>query len=109
MSSKSCYPNKAPVVDNVLETLSNSIRREVINYFESGNHGESAHVEELATHISNRVPSKDGGQLKTELHHQHLPKLDTTDWLEYDCRQGDVRYLGKERAKRLIGEVHAIF
>lgn len=109
MSSQGCYPNKSPVVDSVLESLSNNIRREVIRYFEDSNNGDTAQLEELATSICNRVPSEDRKQLIQTLHHQHLPRLDKNDWLEYDTRHGDIRYRGNERAKPLIREVCAIF
>jgi hypothetical protein len=109
MSSQDCYPDKAPVIDSVLDTLSNNIRREVINYFEISGNGETAQLEQVATHISRRIPSKDSEELKHKLHHQHLPILEENDWLEYDVRQGDIRYDGKENAKHLIEEVHEIF
>ncbi|WP_178917706.1 hypothetical protein [Natronomonas gomsonensis] len=109
MSSQGAYSTKAPVVDSVLETLSNTVRREAIRYFEDSVNGDAAHIAELATHISHRIPSKSHEQLKTELHHQHLPRLDEKNWLAYDQRQGNIRYYGNERAEYIIEEVQAIF
>ena len=109
MSCQDCHPDKALAVSSVFETLSNSTRREVINYFEDTANRQTVQIGELATHISNRSSSKNSNQLELELHHLHLPKLEEKNWLEYDNRQGDIRYHGKESAEHLIEEVHEIF
>jgi hypothetical protein len=109
MTSQGCYPDKALNVDSILEALSNSVRREMLNYFENSVNREVVQVEELATHLSNRIPSKNTKQLKIELHHQHLPRLAEEDWLEYDPRKGHIRYCGNDRAKQFIELVHSIF
>jgi hypothetical protein len=109
MPSGNCYPDKAPLVDDLLETLCDNLRREVVYYFEAHSETETATLDALVAHLEDRVPSADAERLEVQLHHYHLPKLAEDGWLEYDSRLGDVRYRGHEQAKHLLGEIHDVF
>lgn len=109
MSSQPCYPEKASVVDTLLDTLAHNVRREVIYYFEQCTGAETVAFAELVRHIDDRTPGQDSDGLEIELVHSHLPKLAERDWLEYDRQSGEIRYYGHDCAKQLTREVHEIF
>lgn len=104
-----CYPEKAPKVDELLQTLSNSIRREIIHYFENHNEGTMASLEELVAHIDNRMPTKTTDELWVTLYQAHLPKLQSKGWLEFDTRSDTITYHGHHQAEQLLREVHGVF
>jgi len=109
MSERSCYPDKAPVVDALLDTLSHPIRREVIYYFERTNGVGDASVTDIVRRLDDRMPPETDEQLRLGLVHTHLPKLESRGWLEYNPDTDSVTYLGHDSAKQLLSEVHAIF
>lgn len=109
MPASECYPEKAPEVDTLLDTLSNNIQREVIHFFENFTTEDTASLDTLVSHIDGRVPSTDPTMLQTDLHHQHLPRLDARGWIEYDTRNKDVRYWGHERAEPLLADLKDVF
>ena len=94
MVSVTCYPNKAPKMDRLMDTLSNSDRRVAIHYFENHNSGTAAMVDEVVTHIDTKVPHKDREELSLVLLHHHLPKLQSRGWLEFEHRSQTIRYHG---------------
>lgn len=109
MSTKACYPDKAPIVNDLLETLCHPVRREIIYYFEQTVESEDAALDELVGRLVERMPSQTDEQLRVTLRHRHLPKLADRGWVEYDPDTGQVVYTGHETAKQLLNEVHAIF
>ena len=109
MSSRSCYPEKAPAINALLETLAHNVRREVINYFEQHVETDRATLDELVSHIDDRIPDRAPKRIEIELVHNHLPKLDERDWLDYDQRSGQIRYYGHDQARELLREVQAVF
>lgn len=94
-------------VDEVLETLSHPIRREIIRYFESQSTGTTASLEELVTHLKSRESTQDG--LWKTLYQVHLPTLQSRGWLEFDTKSKIVSYHGHEEAEQVIGDIHAMF
>ena len=108
MGASGCYPRKAPKVSRLLETLSHSLRREVLHYFE--NFGEeTTSLDELVAHVDGRVPDTDTDELRTALVHAHLPKLQTRGWLDFDPRTGAIRYHGHDSAEELLCDVTDVF
>jgi streptomycin 6-kinase len=109
MSSQACYPEKAPKVDELLDTLSHHLRRELVLYFETHADNESATLDDVVAHIEQRVPAESTETLHIEIHHNHLPKLAERGWLDYDRRSGHIRYRGHDQATRWVEEVCAVF
>ncbi|QFU82721.1 DUF7344 domain-containing protein [Natronorubrum aibiense] len=48
--------------------------------------------EQLARELAedDDVPKTNTERIDVELHHYHLPKLDAEQFVDYDCRNGDV-------------------
>ncbi|WP_440990621.1 DUF7344 domain-containing protein [Haloarchaeobius baliensis] len=109
MNFAHCYPDKAPAIDRLLDALQDSLRREVVYYFENCTGAETATLDELVDHIDGRVPSPAREELRLQLRHVHLPKLAAADLLEYDPRTDRVRYRGSEHGGWLLQEVADIF
>lgn len=109
MSPSRCYPEKAPEADQLLDTLSHPIRREVVYYFERFATDDTASIDDLSAHVEEQVPLTDLSGIRHALHHAHLPKLAERDWLDYDARSGDVRYYGHEDAAELLSELADVF
>lgn len=105
MPPADCYPEKANAVDEMLGALAHYFRREIISYFENEADGDTATIDEIADHIDARVPDGDREKLPTVLVHRHLPKLESAGWLEFDQRNGEVRYRGHDSAPELLRDV----
>lgn len=109
MSSQSCYPDKAPEINTLCDTLGHHLRREIIYYFEQCTDAETATYDELLTHLRDRLPDPLEERLRTKLVHTHLPKLAKRDWIAYDARSEEIRYHGHETAASYLQELHNIF
>lgn len=96
-------------VDELLQTLSDPIRREIIRYFENQPEGTTASIEELVVHIEGRMPSKTGDELWKTLYQVHLPTLQSRGWVEFDTEREIVSYHGHQEAEQLLREVHDTF
>jgi hypothetical protein len=105
MAQTECYPDKAPTTNRLLDTLRHHLRREVIHYFENIESTNTASLEEVAEHIASRVPDTDRESVVLELTHKHLPKLESSGWVEYDQRSHHIRYRGHESAEALLTEL----
>lgn len=105
MAQTACYPEKAPMTDKMLEALSHNLRREVIHYFENIESQDTASLEEVATHISQRVPDTNRENVSVQLRHNHLPKLESNGWVDYDARTQHIRYCGHNTAEPLLTEL----
>lgn len=92
-------------MDQLLDTLRHHLRREVIHYFENIESSNVATLEDLATHIAQRVPEMNQEEVSLELLHSHLPKLESNGWAEYDTRTHSVRYRGLDSAEELLAEL----
>lgn len=109
MSAEKCYPDKAPKVDALLNTLSHSVRREVIHFFENHSQEPAAGLDELAAHIAERMPEQTRENLILELPQTHLSILESRGWLVYSDETGEVTYHGNGDAERLLGDVLKVF
>ncbi|MFC4542156.1 hypothetical protein ACFO5R_09470 [Halosolutus amylolyticus] len=109
MDSAGCYPDKAPMIDQLMDTLGESVRRETIHYFENHSSGKTATVDELVAHIGARVPNKDREELSLLLRHTHLPKLQSRGWLEFEHRSNTIRYHGHESVQQWLEDVLEVF
>lgn len=109
MGPAGCYPNKAPMIDQLMDTLSNSVRREIIHYFENHNSRKNATVDELVIHIGTRVPNKDREELLLTIRHNHLPKLQSRGWLEFEYRSNTIRYYGHGSVQQWLRDVLEVF
>lgn len=109
MASHPCYPEKAATINTLFDTLAHNVRREVIYYFEQCTEAETATIDELVEHIEPRIPGRSAEHVEIELVHKHVPKLADREWVEYDRRTRQIRYLGHDRARQFIREVHDVF
>lgn len=75
------------VIDRCLKCLSDAHRRQTLYLLEAEGEGGR---EELAERLMEFVDSKSLRQVRTELHHVHLPKLADVGLIEYDGRSGNV-------------------
>lgn len=107
MATGSCYPDKAPKVDRLFDTLSDHLRREVIHYFE--NRDGTATSDELVSHVATRVPHLDHDEVEALLWHRHLPQLREHGWLDVDYRTDTIRYHGHDSARQWVQEMHDVF
>lgn len=109
MGATECYPDKAPRVDRLMDTLSSDLRREVVHYFENFASGRTATVEELVAHVDQRVPHRDREELVVALRHSHLPKLQARGWIDLDDRNDTVQYHGHDSVEQLLRELVEVF
>lgn len=96
-------------VDELLDTLSHPVRREIIRYFENEPAGATVSLEELVAHIESRESTKTADGLWKTLYQVHLPTLQSRGWLEFDTESEMVSYHGHEEAVQLLGEIHDMF
>ena len=94
--------------DRILQTLSNGLRRHTIRVFETDTLPEATTLESLAAELESCTRHQDRQQLKLELAHLHLPKLESRKWLEYDRRAGDILYTGHPRALPVLKHVQSM-
>ncbi|WP_232703546.1 DUF7344 domain-containing protein [Halobacterium wangiae] len=109
MAHSECYPDKAPRVNTLLETLSSPHRRELIHYFESSPQTDGDSLDALVSHLDTRMPSTTPTNLETVLHHTHLPKLEEEGWIEYDPREEWIQYHGNEDVESILIELARVF
>jgi len=109
MSIDNCYPEKRERADELLTTLANPIRREIVHYFENHIEGTNSSLEELTTHLADRLPGESQEHLMLTLPQTHLSKLQSRGWLSYGTQTGEITYHGSEDAKQLLTEVRDMF
>ncbi|WP_114579390.1 hypothetical protein [Saliphagus sp. LR7] len=99
----------------VLEVVTDQRRRTVLNHLRTTD-DDVVHLDELVNRLphtetpaktSPQPPSHRQGpsahdQLRLELHHAHLPKLDDVGIVEYDPRSETVRYHPTPRLEKLL-------
>lgn len=93
-----------PEIDELLDTLSHYLRREVIHYFEHAAAAETVPLSDMVAHIDNRVPAP-ADTIRIQLHHTHLPRLEERDWLDYTPETDTIHYHGHERADALLADI----
>ena len=86
--------NRLPV-DAVFELLADERRRHLLYYLIDEACGEAA-TTDLADHLRSVDAGGDAADrcsIRADLHHRHLPKMETAGLIEYDGWDGSVRYL----------------
>lgn len=96
-------------MDNLFDTLSHHVRREVIYYFEQTTTETTVTLEELITHVESEVELTTREELQVSLPHAHLPLLEARDWLEFDQRNEDIRYHGHDDAGEYLAKLTSFF
>lgn len=88
-------------LDTIFDILSHRRRRYLLYYLTQSSN-EVAELSQLVdavrTFETADAATEDAPTEKSitvDLHHKHLPRLDATGVIEYDARQGTVRYDGK--------------
>lgn len=109
MHVRSCYPERAPRANELLDVLSHHLRREVIAYFEKHTDQSATSFEELVDHVAGQVPDPTAEELAVPLFHRHLPMLSEHGWLEFDRRSERIRYHGHQHAGAWLREMGAMF
>lgn len=109
MASAECYPEKAPKVNELMDTLCHHLRRELIFYFEHCIESDSASLDEAIAHVNARVSGTTAEELRISLVHSHIPKLQERGWIDYDPRTGDMQYHGHTSADEWLNEVRRMF
>ena len=73
-----------------MTSIDHPIRRRILSVLvEHRELTRSELAERLATDPD--VPTSDVYHLEINLHHNHLPKLDDEEYIEYDLRMGDLK------------------
>ncbi|WP_229115238.1 DUF7344 domain-containing protein [Halapricum desulfuricans] len=80
---------REPIMDECLQLLSDSRRRRVIRSLQAE---DETTVEDLTMRLLADDPEKSRGKIHAELHHTHLPKLQSYGIIEYDRDSGAVQY-----------------
>lgn len=99
-------------LDEVFEVLANRWRRCALYYLaempgmvaERSQVVEAIRYAEAAERDPADVPSSDSVAL--ELHHDHLPRLEDVGVIEYDRRQGTVRYHGRPSVEEWLDHAY---
>lgn len=102
-------PDGDDMVTELLTTLSDPVRREVIRYFETVSAESTTSLEELVAHIEPRTASKSSDELWTNLYQIHLPTLQAKGWLEFDTEQHVVTYQGHQEAEQVLQALSDMF
>lgn len=99
--SPECADRTADVhrhLDRVFEVLADRRRRLVLSYLVAED-ADAATVGELLDYVVARSgdtsTDRDADTVRTQLHHNHLPKLDAAGVIDYDAGNGTVRYREK--------------
>ncbi|WP_137283642.1 DUF7344 domain-containing protein [Halorussus salinisoli] len=83
-------------LDELFEVLADGHRRHVLGYL-TGIDDEVAAFSELVEHVADNLAEEttdDHERVAMNLHHNHIPKLEDANVVEYDLRSETVRYRG---------------
>lgn len=94
--------------DRLLDVLADSVRREVLRYFENDSETTVVQLDDLVAHLDKTLPH-DSRQFRLGLHHVHLPKLEGAGWLDYDPRSEQIRYHGNPDVADLLDDLREMF
>ena len=92
-------PSERPTttdLDSLFEVLADGHRRRVLDYLDDTD-DEVATFSDLVDHVADRGGEEtpaDRDRIAVNLHHNHLPKLESAGVLEWDPRSEMVRYRG---------------
>ncbi|WP_438267381.1 DUF7344 domain-containing protein [Haladaptatus halobius] len=90
--------------DAIFDLLSNEYRRHILYHFHEQPQAVAT-VDELVRHLRTQFDARAAGdtdQLRIQLRHSHLPKLESHGILEYNERSETVRYRDGSEIERLV-------
>ncbi|ESP90197.1 DUF7344 domain-containing protein [Candidatus Halobonum tyrrellensis] len=95
------HSRSAPTTDALVALLADRRRRTVVRHL-----AERPAESSLETLVETLSPANadpaDERELRTALHHNHLPRLDEAGLVEYDAATHAVRYRPDDRAESLL-------
>lgn len=92
---------EAPLDDD-LRLIADQERRLIIQYFIQES-ATQASLDDLIEHVVAHTDSDVTREtIELTLHHKNLPKLANHGLVEYDPRNGDIRYHSRDRIDRLV-------
>lgn len=94
-------------VSTVFDLLADERRRHLL-YFLIEEAGGEARPVEVADHLCSApaaTGSSDPDAVLVELHHRHLPRMESAGLIEYEGRDGPVRYLGDPLVEACLARV----
>lgn len=100
----------ATSIDRVLKVLSHPIRRAVIDYCCNAD-DPTASIDDLVDHVARTRGLGDDAEaldrVSLLLHHHHLPKLADASVIDFDPRQGQLRYYSDEDVEEWLARIQA--
>lgn len=95
MSESNAHDGRHPSdrLDAQLAALASTECRYVLYYFQRGA-DDAASISELAEFVAENVGAESRERVATRLHHRTLPRLVDAGALDYEAREGRVRYRG---------------
>ncbi|MCU4719594.1 DUF7344 domain-containing protein [Halapricum hydrolyticum] len=90
---------REPIMDECLQLLADSRRRRVIRCLQAEG---GTTVEDLAVQLLADIPDNSREKIHTELHHTHLPKLQSYGIVDYDRDSGAVRYHAHDGLEQVL-------
>lgn len=101
-----CQQNttKSGKTNDLYRLLADPYRRATLSYFRNSE-SDIAEVSDIADSISDDGKEE---QVRIRLHHQALPRLDDTEFLDYDARSKTVRYREAPDVESLIESIDTL-
>lgn len=95
--------------DRVLSAVANEHRRAVLESLRSASEN-TLDCDTLVDHVADRVRDADGERVsdehrrrvQIELHHNHLPKLEEVQLIDYERETDHIQFAGGELARELL-------
>lgn len=100
----------ATSIDRVLEVLGHPLRRAVIDYCCDADDPAAA-LDDLVDHVADARDLGDDTEARDRvsllLHHHHLPKLADASVIDFDPRQGQLRYYPDEDVEEWLARIQS--
>lgn len=94
-------PKNSSWMDRAFNAFAHPIRREVLCLLHEFD-GTSTDIDQLTEALVDVLGNPHEHEMRVQLHHQHLPNLQTVGFIEYDQRSGDIRYQSHEFVERIL-------
>lgn len=96
-------------LDTILSLLAHHRRRDLLQYL-AWEPAPTVSVEECVDHLADREEDRSGErpgheQVQAALHHAHIPKLVDAGVVDYDARNGEIRYWGDEELEAWLDRI----
>lgn len=108
MSANGGGPRTESALDELLDTLSNPVRREIVRYLENRAAEATASLDEIVDCVEDLMASKSGEDLWKALYQVHLPTLERRGWLKFDTARELVSYHGHDQAEHCCANLAII-